>query len=251
MSVRRLLRIARIARALVGNLVRYGCRRLLGPLTFAQRAQWLQESSCAVLNAMGLSCLASGPQLRDGMIVANHLSYLDILALAAVMPCCFVAKAEVARWPVLGAFARMAGTIFLDRASMASAALAANQVSARLQAGIPVVLFPEGTSTDGADVLPFRPRLLKPAIDTGATITSAAIRYLTASPAVPSNHEREVCWYGDQRFAAHLWKILALERITVQLRFGATRIYSDARMAASIAHRETRALRRFGALTTF
>jgi 1-acyl-sn-glycerol-3-phosphate acyltransferase len=90
-------------------------------------------------------------------VVSNHLSYIDILVLAAAMPCFFVAKIEIGGWPFFGKAARSNGTIFVDRGSLASAMSVAEQMTERLKLPIPVpvLLFPEGTSTDGSQVIRF------------------------------------------------------------------------------------------------
>ncbi len=94
---------------------------------------------------IGLHLLYQGTPPRQGMIVSNHLSYLDILAYSAVAPCIFVAKREVAGWPILGLFARMAGTIFVDRARRTKAAETNLAMAEALRNGAVIVLFPEGT----------------------------------------------------------------------------------------------------------
>ena len=112
------------------------------------------------------------------------------------MPCFFVAKMEVDGWPYFGKAARTGGTIFLDRSSLASAMSVADQISERLNLPVPVLLFPEGTSTDGSQVLRFHSRLIDPATSAGAPITAAAIRYVVDG----DMEERELCWYGDESF---------------------------------------------------
>ena len=83
------------------------------------------------------------------LVVANHLSYLDIVILSAAMPCFFVAKAEIDKWPYFGKAARVGGTMFIDRSSLASAERVAAMIGERLKLPVPVLFFPEGTSTDG------------------------------------------------------------------------------------------------------
>ena len=117
---------------------------------------------------MDIRCQIEGQIPTHGLVVANHLSYLDIVILSAAMPCFFVAKAEIDAWPYFGKAARAGGTMFINRSSMASAEKVAGVIGERLKLPIPVLFFPEGTSTDGK-MLPFHSRLFEPAITAGRT----------------------------------------------------------------------------------
>jgi 1-acyl-sn-glycerol-3-phosphate acyltransferase len=181
-----------------------------------------------------------------GLVISNHLSYLDIIIISATMPCFFVAKMEIDDWPFFGKAARSGGTIFLDRSSLASAMTVAEQMTERLKLPVPVLLFPEGTSTDGAEVLRFHSRLIDPATSTGAPITAAAIRYVIEG----NVEERELCWYGDEEFITHLWKVLGVTGFSAQLRFGEPRVYPHRRVAADQTHAEITAWRAAGQLET-
>jgi 1-acyl-sn-glycerol-3-phosphate acyltransferase len=213
-------------------------------MTLERRALWLQESARMALGCLDIETQVEGEPPSCGMVVANHLSYLDIVLISAVMPCFFVAKIEVDRWPFFGRAARMGGTIFLDRTSPASAMSAAEQIADRLTLPVPVLLFPEGTSTDGSQVLRFHSRLIDPATIAGAPITAAAIRYVIEGGV----EERELCWYGDESFLTHLWKVLGVAGFSAQLWFGEPRIYSERRVAADRTHAEITAWREAGAL---
>jgi len=182
-----------------------------------------------------------GKPATHGLVVANHLSYLDIVVLSAVMPCFFVAKIEIGGWPFFGRAARSGGTIFVDRGSLASARSVAEQMKERLKLPIPipVLLFPEGTSTDGSEVIRFHSRLIDPATTLRVPITTAAIRY-TIHDGTP---ERELCWYGDETFVNHLWKVLGVGGFEAEVQFGQPRIYSDRRVAADATHDEIAAMR--------
>lgn len=199
----------------------------------------MQSAARAVLASLEVDVQVEGIPPRRGLLVANHLSYFDIAVLSTVVPCCFVARADVRHWPLFGALARWGGTIFLDRASMASASATAAEMSARLELEIPVVLFPEGTSTDGSEVLRFRSRLFQPATELGVPVTAAAIGYSVGKNIA----EREVCFYGDQALVSHLWTVLRLPRFVARVRFGEAQRYGDARVAAFQTHDEVTALR--------
>jgi len=213
--------------------------RLLGPLTMEQKAQWSHSSSRLVLGALGIHYRIDGQPPTHGLIVCNHLSYLDILILSAAMPCFFVAKMEIGGWPIFGKAARGNGTIFLDRSSMSSAQSVAEQMTERFKLPIPVLLFPEGTSTDGSQVLRFHSRLIDPATSTETQITTAAIRYVIED----GTPEQELCWYGGASFTPHLLKALGVAGFSARVRFGQARVYTDRRVAADTTHAEITDLR--------
>lgn len=235
-----------LAFALAMCVVRFWLARLRGPMTLERRALWMQGAARLVLKALGIKTQVEGQPPKSGLVVSNHLSYLDIIIISAAMPCFFVAKMEINRWPYFGKAARAGGTIFVDRSSVASATSVAEQMMERLKLPVPVLLFPEGTSTDGAQVLRFHSRLIDPAIVAGAPITSAAIRYAIDGGMA----ERELCWFGDEEFMPHLWKVLGVNGFGAQLHFGEPRIYEDRRVAADQTHAEIVAWRKRNAVAT-
>ncbi len=174
MIFRKLRRAAALSGALAIIALRYCLIRARGPLSLEQRALWLHHACALVLRSLGIACRVAGRPPHRGIIVANHLSYLDILILSAATPCCFVAKSEINRWPYFGWAARAGGTLFVDRSSRAGVAQVAESIAERLQLSVPVLFFPEGTSTDGGTVLPFHASLFEPAVRAGAPVTPAA-----------------------------------------------------------------------------
>lgn len=238
MSFRGLRRAVALCFILAWVAIRYGVLRLRGPLSMEQRAKWVQVSAREVLSGLGIHYRMHGEPPRYGLVVSNHLSYLDVLILSSAMPCFFVAKIEIGGWPFFGWAARIGGTIFLDRSSLASAMSVADQMIERLKLPIPVLLFPEGTSTDGREVLPFHPRLIDPATSTGAPVTAAAVRYV-----IESGEERDLCWFGDASFVPHLLKALATPGFSAEVTFGEPRIYPDRRTAADATRAEIIAMR--------
>lgn len=233
MILRRARRAVALGIALALCILHYWLRRLRGPMSLEQRALWLQRSAARLLRSLGIEWQVEGVPPSCGLVVSNHLSYLDIPMISAVMPCFFVAKMEVGGWPIFGKAARVGGTIFLDRSSLQSAISVSEQIAERLRLRVPVLLFPEGTSTDGAQVLRFHSRLIDPATSAGKPITPAAIRYVSED----GMHESTLCWYGDEPFVTHLWKVLGVRRFSAHLCFGEPKIYTDRRVAAD----ETRA----------
>jgi 1-acyl-sn-glycerol-3-phosphate acyltransferase len=246
MSLRRFRRAVALGFEIFLCIVRFQLLRLSGPLMLERRALWVQGSARRMLTSLDIAYKVEGEAPTHGLVVSNHLSYIDILVLSAAMPCFFVAKIEIGGWPFFGKAARCGGTIFVDRSSLASAQTVAEQMTERLQLPIPVpvLLFPEGTSTDGSEVIRFHSRLIDPATSLGVPITTACVRYTVAD----GTPEIELCWYGDETFVNHLWKVLGLGGFEADLRFGAPRIYTDRRRAADETRAEIAAMREQSAL---
>lgn len=177
------------------------------------RPVWLQRHARRVLRVLNLRPAIEGTLPAGGYVVANHLSYLDILVLAATRPCVFVAKREVRGWPVFGWFARRAGTIFVDRARRSDTARVTAAMSAAVAGGALLVLFPEGTSSDGRAVLPFKSSLLEPLV--GRTeCTVAHLHYALNDGDVAA----EVCYWRDMTLLPHLLNLLTKAHVGASLR---------------------------------
>jgi len=199
-----------------------------------ERAEWMHTSGRRVLSAMGIRYRVEGEvPRRTTLIAANHLSYLDIVIASAAVPCAFVAKQEISLWPAFGRLARLGGTIFLDRASRVSAWEAAEKMVERMEDGVPVLFFPEGTSTEGVEVLRFHSTLFEPAIDRGMSVTPAAIFYEPSGSGVT---ERDVCWFGEDPFLPHLLQVLGLNDFVAVVRFGMPELFPDRYAAAWRSH---------------
>ncbi|MGB9409517.1 MAG: lysophospholipid acyltransferase family protein [Terracidiphilus sp.] len=239
MIFRAIRRAVALVLALALCIVRFWLLRLRGPITMERRALWAQQTGRGIVAGVGIRYCVEGQPPTHGLVVANHLSYLDPVILSAAMPCFFVAKMEMGSWPVFGKEARSGGTIFLDRSSLASAMSVADQMTERLKLPIPVLLFPEGTSTDGRQVLPFHSRLIDPATTAGVQITTATIRYIIED----GTPEQELCWYGDESFLTHLLKMLGVPGFSARVRFGQPHVYPDRRAAADATHAEITAKR--------
>jgi 1-acyl-sn-glycerol-3-phosphate acyltransferase len=229
-----------LAFALAACVLSYWLSRIRGPLNLAQRAEWLHGAACRVVKALGIRCVVRGQPPTQGLVVSNHLSYLDIVIISSVMPCFFVSKSEIQGWPCFGEAARSGGTIFIDRQSRASTAEVAQQIGERLKLPIPVLLFPEGTSSDGAQVLRFHSSLFESAIAAGTYVTAAAVRYRFEA----EREERDLCWFDDTAFLSHLWKTLGSTGFSAEVTFGDPRRYSGRREAAEATHDEVVAMRR-------
>lgn len=158
------------------------------------------------------------PPAEPALLVANHLGYLDVVLLAACVPSVFVAKREVRGWPLVGAVAALAGTIFVDRLAPRDALRAAGSIETALARGDTVILFAEGTSTRGERVLPLKPALLEPAARAGWAVQYAALSYRTAPGMPPA--DQAVCWWGEMEFMPHLLGVTRLPDFTASVAFG-------------------------------
>lgn len=179
-----------------------------------------------VLKIFGIKVETEGDMRLDRptLFVGNHISYLDIFVIGAVIEGSFVAKADVAGWPVAGFFAKLQRTIFVERERRASAGAQRDMLQRRLDEGANVILFPEGTSFDGARVLPFKSALFSAAereVD-GAPVTvqSISIAYVSMCGLPLTRAQRPtVAWYGDMGLLPHIWTFLKANRTRVVIRF--------------------------------
>jgi len=199
------------------------------------RAAWLQCSARRLLRIFRIEMQFKGHIPSSGMLVCNHLSYLDILVLAALAPCLFVAKREVKHWPVFGWFAKLAGTLFVHRERRTQSRETVDRIEAALQTGALVVLFPEGTSSDGHTVLPFKSSLLQPAARQAHPLSAALIQYALRDGDVGE----EVCYWKDMTLLPHLINLCSKRSIQVSVHFKQLReSNSDRKQLARQLHAE-------------
>lgn len=208
--------------------------RLTGPFTLEERAAWLRRYTRLLLPRLGVAWEILGEPPRTGLIVSNHLSYLDILVFSAATGCSFVSKAEVRSWPLFGWFARLAGTIFVWRHSAGASARACGQLRECLRTGQPVAVFPEATTSDGERILPFRSTMFQAAIDAGVPVTPAAVSYTLDDGSVRD----EICFWGDMRPLPHAMNLFSKRAIRCRLEFGAPLpSLGDRKQLAALAYR--------------
>lgn len=188
-----------------------------GALPLRDRTRWLQRSSRRALRVFRVQIETHGPRPVTGLLVSNHLSYLDILVLATLVPAVFVSKSEIRNWPVFGWFGRLAGTLFLERSRRSDVGRMSAAIRAVLAGGHVVVLFPEGTSWNGRELLPFKSSLLEPIVGSPHPLSVAGIGYTLAEGSV----ENDVCYWGDMTFFPHLVRLMARKQVRVQVRFAA------------------------------
>jgi 1-acyl-sn-glycerol-3-phosphate acyltransferase len=193
-------------------------------LGWSRRLPWLYHRW--LNRVIGIRRTVNGVPCADRplLLTPNHASWLDITVLAAVLPVAFVSKAEVGGWPLIGALARLQGTIFVDRTRRHATGAVNATLAERLGSGEAVVLFAEGTSSDGTRVLPFRSSLLGAAIAAEAEVVfvqpvAISYRRLHGLPLGRASRFR-VAWYGDLDLAPHLWGVLRDGAIDVQISFG-------------------------------
>lgn len=193
-----------------------------------------------VLAALGLEIDVAGdppPYDEPVLVVANHVSWLDPYALNCLTGARFVAKSEVAGWPVVGHSARRFGSFFIERGSCRSAARVKDQMARALRSRDPVAAFPESTTTDGRRLLPFYPAMFQAAIDARAMVQPVALRYL-ASDGRPTD---AAAFVDDMTIADSLRRLLPQRKLVVELTF-CPPLYSRGRSRRELATRARRAI---------
>ncbi|MCZ6763694.1 MAG: lysophospholipid acyltransferase family protein [Alphaproteobacteria bacterium] len=176
---------------------------------------------CCRIFGLGLEVVGRRARLGPVLYVANHISYLDISVYGALIEGSFVAKREVAGWPLFGLLAKLQRTVFIDR-SRGTALAQVDTVRERLEAGGNVILFPEGTSGDGNRVLPFHSSLLGVVEKKGVSITVQPVTLTyTKLDGMPLGRGLRpfIAWYGDMGMAGHFVQLLGLGRITARVEF--------------------------------
>ena len=177
-------------------------------LSQARQRRVLKVWSRQLLDILNIGIRTDGQRPARGeggcMIVANHVSWLDVFVLNAIYPSRFIAKAEVRNWPFIGWLCKRCDTIFIDRALRQNTASINRHISSLLKQGVCVGLFPEGTTTDGKQVGHFHSALIQPAIDAGAMLRPIALRYQdgTGKPGYAA------VFTGNATLAQSIWQIL-------------------------------------------
>ena len=174
------------------------------------RRRWSQK----LLTILGVELRVTGPAIQPGsMLVANHISWLDIFVINALVPSAFVSKAEVRGWPLIGWLAAVNETVFLRRGSRGHAKIINAEIATLLDAGRNVAVFPEGTTTDGSHVLHFHAALLQPAIECGHPIQALALSYTDAD----EQRSRAAAYDGDITLGQSLGNIIAEQRLIARI----------------------------------
>lgn len=159
--------------------------------------------------------VGGAPPVGGAVLVANHISWLDIHVLHSLLPARFISKAEVQDWPLLGRLAKAAGTLFITREKKSDAIRVNQEMAAELRAGECLAFFPEGTTSDGQELRTFFPSLFQPAVEAGCPVAPASIRYLNlqGGPCL------EAAYHGDLTLLASFWRIAKLRGLVVEVTF--------------------------------
>jgi len=204
----------------------------IGPGGKARRHRVVRGWAGTLLRILRIRVSFSGkPPRPPFLLVSNHLSYLDVIVLASLVDTRFVAKREVRRWPLFGSAANAIGCIFVDRDTPRDAIRAGQAMQEAYEAGNGIVLFGEGTSSEGATVLEFRPALLEwPARD-GRPVHTVALSYHQGPGDPPASHS--LCWWGEMTFMPHLAGVCRLGPSMARVVFGAAPVTASDRRALS------------------
>lgn len=180
------------------------------------RALWLHRATARTLRFLQVKPRAAGPIPSRGLLISNHLSYLDVLVISSLTPAVFVSKHGVKSWPVFGQFAVLAGTVFVNRQRRFQVRDINAEITNALRQGALVVLFPEGTSTNGQTLLPFKSSLLEPATHPAWPLMVGRIHYEIDD----GDASNEVCYWGDHIFFPHMLNLLSKRQVRAAVRFG-------------------------------
>jgi len=173
---------------------------------WARRTAWVAGCKVKVI----------GNRPSNGMLVSNHVSYIDIPAHGSAGPALLVSKHDVLYWPVFGQLAYMCGTLFIKREKKGDVANVGDQMEEVMKMGVPLIVFPEGTSSDGRQVLPFKSSLFQPAIDHQWPVTPMWIGYELPGGSV----ENEVAYHGDMTMFPHLLNLFTKRGLQATVIYG-------------------------------
>ena len=213
-------------------------------LTPLQREQRVRAWATGMLRAMGITLEVKGLPADAGpmLLAANHISWLDILVLHAARFCRFVSKSEVHHWPVIGRLATGAGTLYIERASRRDAMRVVHKMAESLRAGEVVAVFPEGTTGDGRELLPFHANLLQAAVSADAPVQPIALCFLDAATRQPCFTP---CYVDEDTLVGSVWRTLSGPPLVAVVRFGTPERSNgrDRRAWAADLHDRVQALR--------
>jgi 1-acyl-sn-glycerol-3-phosphate acyltransferase len=189
---------------------------------------------------MGVQVDVMGVAPASGLTASNHLTYLDILVFSAVAPCSFVSKQEVRSWPAVGWIATLAGAVYVDRSRRSDTHSVLREMQSALANHVRLILFPEGTSSDGSQLLPFHSSLFQPAVALQAPITAAHISYALSDGIAGT----EACYWGDMSMFPHLLNLLTKNSVRATLKFSPVPfLFTSRKQAAERMQAEVERLR--------
>ena len=212
--------IFKLVRALLHILSGFFTILLVFPrLSPEQRQLRTQVWSLAMLRCIRIQLIVKGNPGLNGplLIVANHMSWLDITALHAARFCRFVSKADIKKWPFIGMLASGIGTLFIERESRRDAMRVVHHMAQSLRSGDVLGVFPEGTTSDGSGILTFHANLVQAAIAADAPIQPVALQFIDTTTGQRSTAP---CYVGDDTLAESVWRALTTSHIAVVINFG-------------------------------
>ena len=211
----RLFRLARLTlhlmRALALLAVSYAGKTALQQGRMRQR--WSRQL-LAILHIKLESVAPPGALPERCLLASNHVSWLDIFVINAILPATFVSKSDVARWPLVGRMCTRAGTLYIERGSKSGARRANHSITRTLESGTVVAICPEGTTSHGDRLLPFHAALFQPAVDAGAAILPVALRYSDAKGQLCAG----AAYVGEDSLLDSVWAIVSTRRMTASVR---------------------------------
>jgi 1-acyl-sn-glycerol-3-phosphate acyltransferase len=208
--------------------------RILG--IYSHFGLWVLRLKVNVLGAENLQ------GLRGGLMVGNHLGYMDVLAISSVRPSCFVTSQEIRETPGLGIICQMAGCLFVERRNKLNIHNEVSELRDALQVGLSVVIFPEATSTNGEQIKKFKRPLFVSAIDSGAAVAPFCMNYRrVGGQPISVNNRDNIMWYGDMDFMPHLWALATCGGVELDLHF-LPPIHTDLSMTATGLSEQTQAV---------
>jgi 1-acyl-sn-glycerol-3-phosphate acyltransferase len=227
-------------------------RKWLGLMTPGpQGAVWVHGWCRRIARGMGIECEVAGPLPDAGLhgnagmlaVVSNHLSYLDVLLYSATRPFVMVSKTEVRGWPVIGWITAQAGTIYVQRRDVKGGQTQTHaQVKAWMaeayRSGLPVMFFPEGTTTGGNEIAEFRRGLYNSVVYDRVPVKVAAIGYEFTQANGKARIGEDVCFVGEAEFGPHLLGLLGLRGVKAKIRFGDEPVKGEDRFALARNSRE-------------
>lgn len=210
----------RLAHALLHVLVGFFTILLVFPrIGQEEREHRIQIWSAQMLACIGIELRVTGNAILPGpiLLVANHISWLDITSLHAARFCRFVSKADIKQWPLIGRLATGVGTLFIERESRRDAMRVVHHMTESLRQGDVIGVFPEGTTSDGTGLLPFHANLLQAAITADVAVQPVAISFIDAST---GQRSAAPCYVGDDTLLGSIWRTLSASGIVVVIAFG-------------------------------
>ncbi len=210
----------RLARALLHVLVGFFTILLVFPrIEQEEREHRIQVWSAKMLACIGIELRVTGKAMVPGplLLVANHISWLDITSLHAARFCRFVSKADIKQWPLIGRLATGVGTLFIERESRRDAMRVVHHMTDSLRQGDVIGVFPEGTTSDGTSLLPFHANLLQAAIVAEVPVQPVAITFIDAST---GQRSAAPCYVDDDTLMGSIWRTLCASGIVVVITFG-------------------------------